>query len=148
MAGTSNKPFVLPNEVEICELIDDSGAENTKKTIIRYGISRMNSFAVCADETCDLELDNFLPRFYAELQKDDGIYTPQNPCTRFATAYKNISNRSKVLILLLTSKHQFVQSNKVFKEVLVKLNKEGKSVVKHNDSISKDDMTKIVSFWI
>ena len=42
MAGTSNKPFVLLNEEEMCELIDDSDAENTKK-LIRYGISRMNS---------------------------------------------------------------------------------------------------------
>ena len=33
MAGTSNKPFVLLNEEEMCELIDDSDAENTKKLI-------------------------------------------------------------------------------------------------------------------
>ena len=48
----------------------------------------------------------------------------------------------------IANKHQLVQSNRVFKAVLVKLKKEGKGVVKHKDSISEDDMTKILSFWI
>lgn len=45
----------------------------------------------------------------------------------------------------ITNSDQFVQSNKVFKAVLVKLKKESKGVVKHKDLMSKDDMTKILS---
>ena len=89
MAGAYNKPFVMVTEDDICEHIADSDTENTKKQII-YAVSRMDSFAVCAGETClqnmtDLELDNFLARFYAGLRK--AFYAQQNPCTRFATAY-------------------------------------------------------------
>ena len=43
--------FFWVSEDDICELIEDSDAENTKKRI-RYAVSRMNSFAVCADDTC------------------------------------------------------------------------------------------------
>ena len=147
MAGTSNKPFVLLNEEEMCELIDDSDTENTKKRI-RYGISRMNSFAACAGETClenmtDLELNNFLARFYAGLEKDDGhLYSTKS---MHALRYGIQKHFQWIKGIDITSKHQFVQSNKVFKAVLVKFKKEGKGVVKHKDPISKDDMTKILS---
>ncbi|CAB4037784.1 uncharacterized protein LOC110973579 [Paramuricea clavata] len=61
------------------------------------------------------------------------IYTQQNPCTPHGLRYG-------------IRKQQFVQSNRVFKAMLVKLKKEGKGVVKHKDPISKEDMTKILSF--
>ena len=48
MAGTSNKPFVLLNEEEMCELIDDSDAENTKK-LIRYTIFEKPVILLCIE---------------------------------------------------------------------------------------------------
>jgi hypothetical protein len=64
MAGACSKPFVLVTEEDKSELIDNSDAANTKKQI-KYAVSRMNSFALCAGVTCldnitDLELDNFI----------------------------------------------------------------------------------------
>ena len=58
----SKNPFVLVTEDDMCELIDDFDAENTKEQV-RYAVNRMNAFAACADTTSlenltDLELDN------------------------------------------------------------------------------------------
>jgi site-specific recombinase XerD len=147
MAASSNKPFVMVSEDDISELIEDSDAENTKKQI-RYAVSRMNSFAACAGDTSlenmtDLELDNFLSRFYAGLRKDDGhLYSTK--CMH-ALRYGIHKHFQSIKGIDITNSDQFVQSNKVFKAMLVKLKKEGKGVVKHKDPISKLDMTKILS---
>ena len=49
MAGTSNKPFVLLNEEEMCELIDDSDAENTKKLIRYVGLFEKPVILLCIE---------------------------------------------------------------------------------------------------
>ena len=51
LAASCNMPFVLVNEDDISQLIEDSDAENTKRQI-KYAVSRIKSFALCASETC------------------------------------------------------------------------------------------------
>ena len=109
----------------------------------------MNSFASCAGVTClgnmtDLELDNFLARFYAGLRKDDGhLYSTKSVHGLRYGIRKHFQSLKGIDI---TNNEQFVQSKRVFKAMLVKLKKEGKGVVKHKDPISKEYMTRILSF--
>ena len=45
MAESCSKTlFVLVTEDDMCELVDDSDTENTKKQV-KYAVNRMNSFA-------------------------------------------------------------------------------------------------------
>ena len=148
MAGACRKPFVLVTEEDMSKLIDNSDAANTKKQI-KYAVSRMNCFASYAGVTCldnmkDLELNIFLARFYAELRKDDGhLYSTKSMHSLRYGIRKHFQSLKGINI---TNNEQFVQSNRVFKAMLVKLKKEGKGVVKHKYPISKEDMTKILSF--
>ena len=107
----------------------------------------MNSFAVCAGETClqnvtNLKLHNVLAWFYAGLRKNDGHFH----ATKYMHALRNDIQKhfQSIKDINITNKHQFVQSNKVFKAVLEKLKKEGKDVMKHKISMCEDDMTKIL----
>jgi hypothetical protein len=115
MAGACSKPFVLVTEEDKSELIDNSDAANTKKQI-KYAVSRMNSFALCAGVTCldnitDLELDNFLARFYARLRKDDGhLYSTKSMHSLRYGIRKHFQSLKGIDI---TNNEQFVQSNRL-----------------------------------
>jgi hypothetical protein len=115
MGGACSKPFVLVTEEDMSELIENSDPANTKKQI-KYAVSRTNSFASCAGVTCldnmtDLELDNFLARFYAGLRKDDGhLYSTKS---MHGLRYRIRKHFQSLKGIDITNNEQFVQSNRV-----------------------------------
>ena len=142
MAGTSNTktPFVFATEDELSMLL-----VNTKKQI-SYAVKRMKMFASSAGvptiETMnETELDSFLAKFYAGLRKDDGSYYTKKSMRgiRYGVRRHFLAVRS----IDVAKVDLFVQSNKLFKALMVKLKREGKGSVEHKIPISKEDIAKI-----
>ncbi|XP_063952398.1 uncharacterized protein KIAA1958 homolog [Lytechinus pictus] len=136
--------FQLLSEQEIEELINGRTSESTKRTI-KFGVVRLKNFADYTNTNLDeisVEcLDGFLSRFYPSIRKGDGSQFSKRSiqAIRYAVQRHFLEERE----FDICDNAKFPRSNKVFKAVLVKLKKEGKSNVKHKPIISATDMERI-----
>lgn len=151
MARAGGPKFELLNDDEMAELLHDSDASSTRKTI-KFGISKLEYFcklkkvnlhdiSANLDKENTAELDTLLTSFYASVRKEDGsLYHKKSmQYIRYGVQRHFLDNFG----VDISNKDRFPQSMRMYKAVLVKLKKEGLGVVKHKDAISEADMHKM-----
>ena len=146
MAASPN--FVLLNETELAELLNDADSANTKKQI-QFAKNRLEAFAGFSGKTLSevdnynhSELDTFLSQFYGGLRKDNGeLYTKKSMqairygIQRYFQTTKDVN---------ICDSKVYKDSNKTYKAMMVRLKKCGKGIVKHKNAVSAEDMRKII----
>ena len=142
----SDPSFRLLSEGDLKEILDDSDAASTKKSI-KYSYSKLERFAelkhVSLEGISTGELDKILAEFYPAVRKTDGEQYAKKSLqyVRYGIQRHFLDNRN----IDICSKSLFPESNRMFKAVLVKLKRDGLGSTKHKESINSADMEKIFS---